>query len=63
MKQYLVDLLKIVQFRRKSTMNAENLVIYNCCDWETIEALNEFLPELQTISSLALVIKSVHPGN
>ena len=41
-------------------MNAENLIIDNSSDREAIETLNELLPELQTVSSFALVIKSIY---
>jgi hypothetical protein len=44
-------------------MNAENLIIDNSSDREAIETLNELLPELQTVSSFALVIKSIYSVN
>ena len=40
-------------------MDAENLVVDNCGNWEAIEALNKLLPELQGISSFTLIIKPV----
>ena len=58
--QDLVDLLKVVELRRKATMDAEDLVIYYSSHWETVEALDKLLPQLQRIPSFALVIKSIN---
>ena len=41
-------------------MNAEDLVVDDCGYWEAIEALNELLPQLQSISSFALVVEPIN---
>ena len=41
-------------------MNAEDLVVDDCGYWEAIEALNELLPQFQSISSFALVVESIN---
>ena len=41
-------------------MNAENLIVYYCCNRETVKALDKLFPQLQRIPSFALVIKSVN---
>ena len=40
-------------------MNAENLIINNRCDRETVEALDKLLPKLESVSALALIKKTV----
>ena len=42
-------------------MNAEDLVVNYGSDWEAVEAMDELFPELQRISSFALIIESVNP--
>jgi len=37
-------LLKIIQLWREPTMDAENLIVNDGCDWEAIEAMNELFP-------------------
>ena len=43
--QNFIDLLQIVQLGWEASVNAEDLVIYDGCNWETIKALNELFPE------------------
>ena len=40
-------------------MNAENLIIYNGSDWEAVEALDELLPQLESVSALALIVEAI----
>lgn len=41
-------------------MNAENFIIDNSSNGETVEALDEFLPELESVSALTLIVKSIN---
>jgi hypothetical protein len=56
-------LLKIVEFWRQTSVDAEDFIVDNGCDWEAIEALDKLLPEFKTVSSLAFVIKSIDSVN
>lgn len=40
-------------------MNAEYFVVNDCGNWEAVEALDKLLPELETVSSLALIVESI----
>lgn len=40
-------------------MHGENLLIYDCSDWEAIEAVCKGLPQLDVVAALALVVESV----
>lgn len=42
-------------------MNAEDLVVDDGSDWEAVEAMDELFPELERISSFALIVESVNP--
>ena len=59
--QNLIDLLKVIKFGRKPSVNAEDLVVDDGSDWEAVEAMDELFPELQRISSFALIVESVNP--
>ena len=55
----LVDLLKVIELWWEATMNAEYFVVNDCGNWEAVEALDKLLPELETVSSLALIVESI----
>ena len=40
-------------------MNTENLIIYDCCYWEAIEALYKLFPKFKAVPPFTLVIKPV----
>lgn len=40
-------------------MHRKNLLVYNCCNGQAIEAVCECLPELDVVSPLALVVESI----
>ena len=40
-------------------MHRKNLLVYNCCNGQAIEAVCECLPELDIVSPLALVVESI----
>ena len=44
-------------------MNTEYFIIDQSSNWETVEALNKFLPQFKTIPSFALIIKSINSIN
>ena len=41
--------------------HATHLLIYQCCDWQTIEAVCEGFPEADVIPPFALIIESIDP--
>jgi hypothetical protein len=53
------DLLHGVEVRRETTVHGEDLLVNDGSDWETVEAVGEGLPELDVVSTLALVVESV----
>ena len=57
--QNLVYLLEIIELWRQPSVDAENLVIDDGSYWEAVKALYEFLPQLQRVSSFALIVKSI----
>ena len=40
-------------------MHCENLLVDDCCNGQAVEAVGERLPELDVVSSLALIIEPV----
>jgi len=40
-------------------VHAKNLLINNCGNWETVEAIGEGFPEFDVVPSLALVVEAV----
>jgi len=44
-------------------MHAEYFLVNNCGNWEAVEAVGESFPELDVVSSLALVIETVDSVN
>ena len=57
----LVNLLQVIQLGRQAAVDAEDLVVDDSRDRETVEALNKLLPELQRVASLALVVEAIDP--
>ena len=55
------ELFQIGQLGADSSVDAQNFVVDNGRAWQTIEDVREGLPELDRVSSLALVIESVNP--
>lgn len=53
------DLLHRVQVRAETTVHGEDLLVDDCCNGQAVEAVGERLPELDVISSLALIIKPI----
>ena len=54
-----LDLVQVGELWGKAAVHAQNLVIDDCSHWEAIKAISKSLPELDVISSLALVVESV----
>jgi hypothetical protein len=42
-------------------MHGEDLLIDDSCNWQAIEAIGEGLPQLDVVSSLALIVEPVNP--
>ncbi len=57
---YFLDLFNRLQIRGQSTMHAENSIINECCDRQTVEAVNEGFPEFDIVSSFAFSLKNVY---
>ena len=55
-----VDHLKISQIWGESTMHTEDSIVNDSGYWENVEDCSKFLIDLNVISSLALVVESIH---
>jgi len=54
------DLVEVINFRRKSSMQAENLVLDFSCDWQALEKFSkEFPDEVSSVFFEALVIEAI----
>jgi len=53
------DLLHGFEIWRKSSMHAENLLVDDGGDWQTVEAIGESLPQFDVVSALAFVVETV----
>ena len=53
-------LIKVLQFRAETTMHAENFLINECSDRETVEDVAEHAPESDRVPAFALIIESVN---
>lgn len=53
------NLLHGVQVRAEAAMHCKNFLVYDCSNWQAIEAVGECLPQLDIVSSLAFVIEAV----
>ena len=56
----LVDHVQLVEVGAESTVHTEDLVVDHSADREHIEAEAKLFPDLNVVSSLALIIKSIH---
>ena len=53
-------LVEGVEMRRQATMQTEDLVLHNCCDWEVIKEVSKVTPDVSTsILSVALIIEAI----
>ena len=41
-------------------MHGENLLINDCGDWQTVEAVGECLPQLDVVSTFAFIVKAIN---
>jgi hypothetical protein len=53
------DLLHGVEVRAETAVHGENLLIDNGSDGQAVEAVGECLPQLDIVSSLALIVETV----
>lgn len=53
------DLLHRVEIRAQTTVHGENLLINDGSNRQAVEAVGESLPQLDVVSSLALVIEAI----
>ena len=53
------DLLHGVEIGAEATVHCEDLLVNNSCNGQAVKAVSKGLPQLNVISSLALVVKAV----
>lgn len=53
------DLVETHQLRGQTAVHADDLVVDESCNWQTVEALSEHLPKLDIEPSLAFVIETI----
>lgn len=53
------DLLHRVEIRAQTTVHGENLLVNDGSNGQAVEAVGESLPQLNVVSSLALVIETI----
>ena len=53
------DLLHRVEIRAQTTVHGENLLVNDGSNGQAVEAVGEGLPQLDVVSSLALVIETI----
>jgi hypothetical protein len=41
-------------------MHAKDLFVNNGCNWQTVEAVGKCLPQLNVVSSLALIVEAIY---
>jgi hypothetical protein len=42
-------------------MHCEDFLVNDCCNWQAIKAVSKRLPELDVVSSLALIVETIDP--
>lgn len=55
------DLLHGVQVRTQASVHREDLLIDDCSNWQTIEAVSKGLPQLDVVPPFALIVETVDP--
>lgn len=40
-------------------MHTENLIVYESCDWQTVEAISKGLPQLDIVPTTTLIVEAV----
>jgi len=58
---YATNLLHRLKIGTETAVAAENLLVDDGCNGETVEAVGERLPELDVVPPLAFVVESVYP--
>lgn len=53
------NLVQALQLRGEAAVHAQDLVVNDCSDRQTVEAVGEYLPQSNAESTLALVVESV----
>jgi len=56
-------LLHVGKFWGKTSVHAKDFFINNCSNWKTVEAVCKGFPELNVVSSLALIVESIDSVN
>jgi len=54
------DLLHGLQVRRQTTMAAEDFLVDNCGDWETVETVGKCFPQFNVVASFAYDVIGKH---
>jgi hypothetical protein len=56
----LADLVQTIEGWRETTMEAEDLLFYNCCEWEVVEQVSEEFPHVGvTVLAQALIVETI----
>jgi hypothetical protein len=56
----LVDNLQVIEVWAKTTMHADDPIVYNCCDWKPVKTETKLLPDSNIVPSLAFIIEAIH---
>ena len=57
----LIDHFEIIKIGTQPTVHDENFIIHHSANREDIEAEAKLFPYLDVVSSLALIVETVHP--
>ena len=58
--ELLVNNVQVIQVWTQPSVHSQNSVVDDCSNWEHVKAKSKFLPQLDVISSFALVVKPIH---
>ena len=58
---YVLDLFEIFEFGTQAPVHTKNLFVYERTDWQAIKDVREYLPKLDRVSSLALIVETIDP--
>lgn len=59
----ILDRFDLVEFGRETSVHTQDLIVDERSNWQAIEAVCEHLPQFNSVSSFALIIKSVNAVN
>ncbi len=56
----LFHLVDGLQFRRESSVHAQDVVVDERCNWEAVEAVDEEFPQFDVVPALAYISPGLH---